>query len=271
MADLNLTYDNQEDIPEALRDYYAEQEDGTFRLVAEGVKSEADVQAVQKALKKEREKRREFEKRANRISELMPDVDLEQVEEDQLNKALSVLKGEEPDDPDDKGGKHVDIDKIKDAARKPLERDLETYKGEAEKWRNLAQRTLIDHALSNELTRAGVKDPDYRELLTERFRRQCRIDESEDGEFAVVMDGEYGELEPGKWIKEWASTDYAKKFIGAPDNLGGGASGGGRGTSKIPNPWKKETENFDEQMRLAREDPERAKRMASEAGKSLPI
>lgn len=279
---LKTVVDDLEEVEEKFRDLYEQDESGKYVLSVDDVDSHPKVSNLKNAYEQEKQKRRKaaedrdgIKQRVGRLLDTDPDLDLADVDDETLHRALAIVKGEtdpnepDPNDPNKKGkGQDIDIDKIKANARKPLERELEAAKAEAEKWQNLAQRTLIDNALSSALTRAGVKDPDYRELLTERFRRQCRIDESE-GEFSVLMDGEYGEMDPGNWVKEWAQTDYAKKFIDAGGNSGGGASGNGRGDPKVPNPWKKETENFDEQLRIAREDPERAKRMAAEAGKKL--
>jgi hypothetical protein len=72
---LRVVYDGAEDVPEGLREHYEQAEDGRFRLRAEGLRTEADVEAVMEALRKERDARKEAEKASKDRTMAAPDLE----------------------------------------------------------------------------------------------------------------------------------------------------------------------------------------------------
>lgn len=72
-------------------------------------------------------------------------------------------------------------------------------------------------------------------------------------------------------LAEWAKSDDGKHFVAAPGNSGGGGGNTRSASGGDVNPWKKESRNLTEQGRIAREDPETAKRLAKEAGVTLNL
>ncbi|WP_413205364.1 hypothetical protein [Rhodospirillum sp. A1_3_36] len=72
---LRVRYATAEDIPEALRDHYAQTESGAFVLQAEGLRTEDDVEAVKEALRKERDARKEAEKASKDRNLAAPDLE----------------------------------------------------------------------------------------------------------------------------------------------------------------------------------------------------
>lgn len=271
-----LDADQFGELDETARQFYQEGEDGTYVLDVEGIDDHPTVQSLKSGHQRSKKEREEAKKQADGLKKRfgplveVEDLDLSGVDPERVTEVLPYLRGEQdlPKAEGGSGGKTPEeLEKVRANARKPLERDLENAKGEADKWKSLAQRTLVHNNLSAEFARAGVQDPDFLELLIERFSPKCRIEFEED-KASVLMDSEYGEVSPKEFVKEWANTDYAKKFIGAPNNSGGGAGGGGGGP-KVKNPWSDDNWNMTEQARIYREDPERAKRMAAEHGKKV--
>jgi hypothetical protein len=125
-----------------------------------------------------------------------------------------------------------------DKAEKALaevQKEVKTLTGRAEKAEKaletesaFTQRLLIQDGLKSALIANGVKDEDFIDSLTAKFS----------GGAKVVVDGEerkalYGDKPLGDFIKEWAGSDAGKKFVAAPVNTGGGASGGGGKTEGV--------------------------------------
>jgi hypothetical protein len=88
------------------------------------------------------------------------------------------------------------------------------------------------------------------------------------GNLTAVIEGEYGEQPVNKYLKDWAQTDEGRAFIAG--NNGSGAPGSRGNEAKGPNPWMSDQWNTTEQGRIAREEPEKAKRMAKAAGRTPP-
>lgn len=88
---------------------------------------------------------------------------------------------------------------------------------------------------------------------------------------AVESDGKtvrYGKDATPLTIDEWVEQLTADAPHLFESNSGSGASGsssGGAGSSKVKNPWKKDSYNLTEQMRITRKDPKAAARLRAEA------
>lgn len=83
------------------------------------------------------------------------------------------------------------------------------------------QKLLIQDGLKSALLANGVKDEDFIDALSTKFA----------GSASVVVEGDVrkamiGDKAVGDYVKEWAASDAGKKFVSAPDNSGGGATGG---------------------------------------------
>lgn len=265
------------ELEESTQGLYKEGEDGKYVLDVDGVDDLPSVKVLKGGMQNAKKERAEAKKLADSLKRRfgplvdIEDLDLSDVDPDRIEGLRPYLTGEaELPTGDKKDGERKtpeELERIRQNARKPLENDLKKYQGEAQRWQTIAESTLINNALRDEFTRAGVKDPDFLELLVERYRGKCKLD-FDDDKPKVVMDSEYGEVTPKEFSKEWAGTDYAKKFIGAPENAGGGAGGGGGG-GKEKNPWDPANRDLEEQGRIYKENPERARQMAAKFGKTL--
>lgn len=83
------------------------------------------------------------------------------------------------------------------------------------------QKLLIQDGLKSALLANGVKDEDFIDALSTKFAGSASIVVEGDVRKAMI-----GDKAVGDYVKEWAASDAGKKFVSAPDNSGGGATGG---------------------------------------------
>jgi len=201
----------------------------------------------------------------------MDDLDLSDVDPDRVEKLKPFLTGEQeiPEPGQNTGPKDVDLDKIKANARKPLERDLAAAQERAEAAEARLERLIVDSALTSGISEVKVAHP-YGTAVKAMFRDKVKVVEGDDGAPVAIIEGEYGEMPVGKFLKEWAQSDEGKAFIEADPNSGGGTRKTGGGGGKLKNPWSKEHWSEREQVRIYREQGrEVAQRMAAEHGKKV--
>lgn len=251
MATLKISYDNQEDIPEGLSDYYQEQ-DGKFILQAEGMKTQNDVDRVKAGIEAEREKRIELQKKVDAIPD---DFDAEKWE--------SV--------------KHLDPESIPDASKineKIAEVEnrwkdkVSTAESEKADLQEKFKNTLIEKELTESLVEQGVDNKVRLEDAVTRIRNKHKPDlKEEDGKFKVIVGSLQEELP--SFVKDWAASDEGKYYVTAKDNSGGGSNNQGGGEGPKINPYKQDSWNVTEQGKIEESDPAEAKRLAAQAG--VPI
>lgn len=88
------------------------------------------------------------------------------------------------------------------------------------------QSYLIDNGLSDALVKAKVR-PEMMPAVKAMLKPKAALNES-GGEYVALM----GDKPLTDAIAEWAASDEGKHFIFAPENSGGGASGGSGGSVK---------------------------------------
>ena len=135
---------------------------------------------------------------------------------------------------------------------------------ELEQERTQRRQENIARELSDALEAAGVTRPSLKAGAMELLRKQTYIDD----EGRAVQDTSMGPKPIAEAVKAWANTAEGKDYVTQP--AGGGARGSGPGGNTGPNPWSSGEWNTTEQARIAREDPERAKRLARAARKPEP-
>lgn len=87
-------------------------------------------------------------------------------------------------------------------------------------------RTLVDAALSDALTKAGVTNPVHIKAVKAMHAAELKV--SNEGDTRVIKAGEKNLTD---FITEWAASDEGKHFVAAPASQGDGARGGYRGNS----------------------------------------
>lgn len=268
-----------DEIPEALRPFYPEADDGLFRLQVEGLvpKTRLDefrgtntelmksITQAEEALTAYRVLGEDPAKLADEIKELrdlkrrMADKELVEAKgfEEALNKRTAEMKASS------------------DNQIRTLEAELKRVTQERDDAVTRHQRSVIDREITDAALAAGVRPTAIPDLLgraeksgwilTEKGKVVLRDDEG-GTQYVIGADGA-SPLTPKEWING-AIRDTAPHFFDAP--TGGGALGS-TGSAGIKNPYLKETENFTEQGRLEREKPALAKQMAAAAGYNLNI
>lgn len=275
-----LNGDEFETLDETTRNLYKEGDDGSYALDVEGLDDHPTVSSLRNGHRRSKQERDEAKRRAQslerrfgRLAEA-EDLDLSGVDEDRVNALMPFLTGErELPELDDDGklkskGKEVDLDKVKDLARKPLQRELDTTKEENGTLKKQLRNLVTDGALTSAISEIKVAGP-YSRAVKALFKDQVKLVEDDDGNPIAVIEGDYGEQPVGKYLKEWAQTDEGKAFLEADSNTGGGAPPKSRG-GKGKNPWSKDDWSPKEQGRIYRElGADVAKRMAAEHGKKV--
>jgi hypothetical protein len=83
------------------------------------------------------------------------------------------------------------------------------------------QNFMIDGGLSDALAKAGVNNPAFLDAAKALLRGKAAIKADGESYQAVIGDKPLFDA-----VKEWASSDTGKHFVGAPANSGGGSQGG---------------------------------------------
>lgn len=241
---LKAQVESLEEVPEGLKEHYAEGENG-YVLQVEGMKTESDVSKVQEALDKERKSRRDAEKELKELKSKMPD----DFDPDEWKRLKDNDVG--------------DVDSKLEEQRKKVE---QRYEGEKEKLqKELEQRDkriqdlVARDGLHKAMNEVGIADP-FKPAVEAMFLGRVSVEEEGDS-LAPFIDGKPMQ----DALSEFANSDQGKHYVAAPSNAGGGANGGG-GSGGDKNPWTKESFNLTEQGRIKREDPQKAERLKREAG-----
>lgn len=246
---LKAVLESLEDQPEAIREYYKEQ-DGIYVLdLDDSIQEHPGAKSLKNALDAERDKRKqaikdrdEYKQKADKFPD---DFDPDEYERLKAN-------GD--------GGEDVQkkVEEARERERKRHEKTIEQLKAERDDLSEKYTGTKKNVGLKESLTEVNVASH-LREYAEEYWSNRAVIDE--DGNL-VTKDG----TPLHEAIKEWAESEKGSHFIAAPSNGGGGAPGGRNGSATKDNPWSTDGRNLSEQMRLQNTDPERAKRLKAEAG-----
>lgn len=178
-------------------------------------------------------------------------------------------------------GKGVNAEKLAEMeaklaeVRKNAEKAIADAKAEAEKEREALRRTEKQRVIATAIAEAKANTK-LGKLIDDMIDVRLR----DDGTFETVVlkDGQprtkgltADPMSVSDLLGELKESDDWSIFF-APEGKGGsGASpAGSGGTSVSVNPFKKETRNVTEQMRLAKENPAKARELAAQAGVQLP-
>lgn len=266
-----------DEVEEPLRKYYAEGEDGKFRLQAEGLVPKVKLDEF-------RNNNTEFQKKIATLEEKV--ATYEGVGEDpaELSKELKDLRElrrrvEDKDLVDKKGFESAlerrtsEMKATFDSSVKALtdQRDLAI----AERDQAIARhhRAIIDREISDAALANGVRPTAIPDLLSRAERSGWVM--SERGK-VVQRDGDTIEIGADgvtpRTPKEWITgklRDEAPHFFDMP--TGGGSLGSGSPVNGGKNPWAVGSINLTEQGQIVRDNPAHAKRLAANAGVTLNI
>lgn len=269
MDPIELSYDSQEAIPEAVAPLYTEK-DGKFVLTGvKGMKTPDDVNNVMTGLTKERAEHAETKNKLKPLQEWLGDRSIEDIQTALDEVEELRLKAES-------AGGEIPKEKLEEMVLARVQREVapkdrklqaaETELGELRSKLEEVQGELVRRDLHSHLREIGAKAKLRPEAMEDwLFLGERIFERQEDGTFAskdgvgvtpnVTADIVLGDLKAtrGHW---W------------PDSVGGGATGSGGGTGGITgNPWSKAHWNKTEQGRYIRQHgEEKAKAAAKAAG-----
>lgn len=265
MFEFDTEVDTLEGVPEEYRGLYSETDEGKFQLDEALARRLSGGANAAKALRDER---------AN-VSNLKRQL--------QAFKAL----GETPeavqeriDEAEAKAGNSADREEIEaaiqrrfEAKEKTLNNQIAELKEELQGTREESDREFLGREIADAISTTNAIPTALRPILRERIRIT-----REDGQRSVVVLDDEGQPAIGAngetlSVKAYAeklraNEDYGFAFkASTPSGAGtGGGQKGPRGRHTGPNPFDPKTRNLTEQGRLRKENPDRARALAREAG-----
>jgi hypothetical protein len=287
---IQIRYAKEEEVPEAFRELYEEQEDGAFVLTGvDGMKTQADIDKLDKSLKAARKDAKDLKTKYASFGDVTP----EKVQEmqDQIADLTDQLAA--GGKPDEKALEPL-IQRRAEALGRQVKRDLEAVtkerdglKGEVETLRSGARQRRLQDALRG--ATAGEKGIKLRpgaledaEVLAERYFTE---DETGNPVTKEGLSGVTPGLSPSDWLRDIQAAGNRPHWF--PGNDGAGAdSGNRRGADTGPNPFTTSTRqvrnpvtgqmaeavdvavNLTEFSKLVKTDPKRAQRLAQKYGKT---
>ena len=262
---LHSIYARKEDIPEQFAELFSER-NGQFELTGiQGIKTEADVERLQRDLRKEREDHKATKAALGKFGDL---------DADEVFKKLDRIEELEA-----AAGDKIDEDKINEMVEArvktrlaPVEREnkqlkerVDAQEGQITEFKREKTTRSIHDALRSELTTAKVLP----EAFDDALMLAERIFEVREDDGAVVVRDNVG-FTPGIGVKDFISDIREKRPHWWGASAGGGANPGGSGGGMGNNPWSADSWNMTAQGQVVREKGlEAAKAMAQQAGSSL--
>jgi len=163
-----------------------------------------------------------------------------------------------------------ELEKVVEGRVRPLEKKLVDAVAAAERYQAKLAVIQIDQAVAAEATKRGLRPTALADITARAkstFRMVdgvCQAVESDGTTVRMAKDG-VSPLSVAEWIEGQASEAphlfESNAGGGAAGNISGGGAVGGRGK----NPFKMESRNLTEQMKLIRTDPALAKRLEAAA------
>ncbi len=260
---LKFKHQSKDEIPAQLHSLYVERE-GAWVLEVEGAAEKTRLDEMRTnniALSNEL---KEFKQRFEGIdpAEVRKLADQKR----KLEEAAQLKAGE--------------FDKVLDTRLKTVRADFEKQLGAVTGERDTLNARLtaiqIDQAVVTEATKRGLRPtaiPDITARARNTFRLVNGVPQAFEADGQTVRPGRDGmtPLSLAEWLDAQVS-DAPHLFEGSAGGGGGGAtsqygngSGGAGGSRSVKNPFRKETWNLTEQMKLTKSDPHLAARLKAAA------
>lgn len=265
---LNFKHDKIEDIPEAFRELYTEQ-DGVFVLTGiGGVKTQDDIDRVMGGLKKEREEHKETKAKLS----VWGDMDHTEITQklDRFTELEVMARGNK----DEFDAKLEELTEARVKTRlSPVEREnttLKTRVAELEQSNALLQGEKTKRVVSDDVRAACVKSKVVNEAMDDVLMLSHQVFEvGEDGKTVLTKENPYG-VTPGLTSDLFLSEMQTKRPHWWPKSTGGGSTGSGSAFGGGNNPWSRDHWNLTEQGKYLKENgKEKAEQMAKLAGTTL--
>ncbi len=250
---------SREELPAEHANLYVERE-GAFVLDAEGVveKAKADeMRASNIALKKQ------IEEHTARFEGIDPDAVRQLAEE--KRKLELVAQGHKPEEMDRLVGERIK------GLKADWDKQLSTVTGERDSLTTRLTAIQIDQGVLTVATKRGLRPtaiPDITARARSVFKLVNGAPRAFEADGATVRYGKDG-VTP-MTLEEWVDAQVADAPHLFESNAGGGAAGNGAGGAaglnrSVKNPFRKDTWNLTEQMKLQKTDPALATRLKAAA------
>lgn len=218
---LKMVVENIEDVAEGARELYQQQDDGTFRLLVDGVE---DTTGLKSALEKERKARREFERRAAQLKDVDPD-EYQRLKAEAEERENQKLKEE---------GKFEELRKkwAEDKAKQQQE-----YEGKLSEKDRLLNKLVLEQQIKSMAVTCGVK-PSLVDDVAELILARKLVQLSEDGSIVVMgADGSPSTDDLKTFFDKSFKADRPD-YYAANGSAGGGGTGGRTGKAGGGQDWK---------------------------------
>lgn len=255
---LKKKYAKREEIPVGYEDLYSEVNGEFVFDGVDGLPTEADVTRLNEALRKERTDHKAVSDAHKAITSALQSAG---IEADALGSVLDeygVLKANGGKGNEDISKLHIELAQLR-REKTGLEKDRDTLATENQNFKQANTQRTINDALVKAAQSSGIKDPGVLEDLT-LYAGNFTVDEAS----GAVVTNE-GLMQPEVWL----SSMKDKRPHWWPASQGGGAHGGNGPGNMGANPWTAANWNMTQQSEIARQNPERAKQMAQQAGTTL--
>ena len=250
---------SRDELPAEHANLYVERE-GAFVLDAEGVveKAKADeMRASNIALKKQ------IEEHTARFDGIDPDAVRQLAEE--KRKLELVAQGHQPEELDRLVGERIK------GLKADWDKQLSTVTGERDSLTTRLTAIQIDQGVLTVATKRGLRPtaiPDITARARSVFKLVNGAPRAFEADGATVRYGKDG-VTP-MTLEEWVDAQVADAPHLFESNAGGGAAGNGAGgaggsSRSVKNPFRKDTWNLTEQMKLQKTDPQLAVRLKAAA------
>jgi hypothetical protein len=249
---LKFKFSSKDEIPAALAGYYVER-DGAWVLDAEGAVDKAKLDEFRNnnvsLLKQLDEQKQRFEG-------IDPDEVRKLAEEKRKLEEAQQLKAGE-------------VEKVVETRMKAAKADFDKQLGTVVAERDALNARLvaiqIDQGVVAAATKRGLRAtaiPDITARARSVFKLVSGVPTAFDADGNTVRTGKDGSAP--MTLEEWVDAQVSEAPHLFESNAGGGAAGngsGGAGNRSVRNPFRKETWNLTEQMRLQKSDPQLAARL----------
>jgi len=277
MAALKTVLETLDELPEPLKEFYAEK-DGKFVLDLDGIDDHPAVVGLRNALNAQKQARAKQSEEITKLKER-----LAKIPEDFNPDEIATLRAKIEEYEADPAKRAPASDKERQeavAARKMLEQkiasmekqhaaDLKKRDDEIKKKGDFIAQLLIDEGLTKALVNANV-GKEFIRASKALLRENVKVVE-EEGEYRAIVESDTGPLDIERFVSDWVASDEGKVFV--PPAKGGDAGGTVKPAKQVvneKNPWSKENWNLTEQGKLIKADRAKAEKFAKAAGHKLP-
>lgn len=264
---LKAVLDSLDDLDEPFHQLYTKKDDKYLLTGVEGVKTQADIDRVNRALAQEKEAHKKTKEKFSPFSDYLEDAEATIEKITGYDDAVARADGKGKNDAA-LTAENTQLKKdlaAKERALAKLQGDFEGIVKVNTELTASQRRRVIGDAVRSAATKSKMLDTAVEDamLMAERV-------------FEVLEDGDVRTKEgvgctPGNNAEEWLAEIQSKRPHWWPASQGGGAkgSGGGGGAGWGKNPWSNEDWNMTEQGRILTADPAKAERMAKAAGTEI--